>query len=115
MGASGDQLAGSSTFFAVQALTLAKSGLSGTEAAVIANMKQNRVSAVEAWCEGPGCHHRVSIPLEEIYAVGFTDADAVIDVGWKLRCSKCRHKGATTQPDWTTRRDPSVTNVEDRS
>ena len=57
----------------------------------IANMKQNRVS----------------IPLEEIYAMGFTNADAVIDIGGKLRCSKCGHKGATTQPDWTTRKDVS--------
>ena len=79
----------------------------GIEPMSIANMKQNRVSAVEAWCEGPGCHHRISIPLEEIYAMGFTNADAVIDIGGKLRCSKCGHKGATTQPDWTTRKDVS--------
>ncbi len=41
----------------------------GIEPMSIANMKQNRVSAVEAWCEGPGCHHRVSIPLEQVYAI----------------------------------------------
>ena len=74
----------------------------GIEPMSVANMKQNRVSAVEAWCEGPGCHHRVSIPLEQVYAMGFTDRDAVIDIGWKLKCSKCGHKGAETRPDWRT-------------
>ena len=42
-----------------------------------------------------------------LYAMGFTDQNAVIDIGWKLRCSKCGHKGATTQPDWTARKDVS--------
>ena len=53
----------------------------GIEPMSIANMVQNRVSAVGAWCEGPGCPHRVSIPLEQVYAMGFTDQDAVIDIG----------------------------------
>ena len=40
----------------------------GIEPMSIANMKQNRVSAVETWCEGSGCRHRVGIPLEQVYA-----------------------------------------------
>ncbi len=41
----------------------------GIEPMSIVNMIQNRVTAVEAWCEGPGCRHRVSIPLKQVYAM----------------------------------------------
>ena len=75
----------------------------GIEPMSIANMKENRVSAVAVRCEAPGCYHHVSIPVAKLYELGFTDADAVVDIGWKLKCSKCGRKGATTQPDWSTR------------
>ena len=75
----------------------------GIEPMSIANMKENHVSAVAVRCEAPGCYHHVSIPVAKLYELGFTDADAVVDIGWKLKCSKCGRKGATTQPDWSTR------------
>ncbi len=64
----------------------------------LGNMVYNRGKAIYAKCEG--CGREISIPVEDLYARGFTEADVVIDIGHKLRCSTCGHKGAETRPDW---------------
>jgi hypothetical protein len=75
----------------------------GIEPMSIANMLENGCTAVSAYCEGPGCQHEVSISVVELYRMGFKPEDAVIDIGWKLKCSRCGHKGAETRPDWSTK------------
>jgi hypothetical protein len=59
----------------------------------IANMLENGCTAVSAYCEGPGCQHEVSISVVELYRMGFKPEDTVIDIGWKLKCSRCWPQG----------------------
>ena len=72
--------------------------LPGVTPMSLANMVYNGGKAIYAKCEG--CNREISIPVEDLYARGFTEADYVIDIGHRLRCSACGHKGAETRPDW---------------
>ena len=64
----------------------------------LGNMVENRAKAVLAQCENKDCGRETSIPVEELYARGFTPDDSVIDVGPKLRCPACGHLGTETRP-----------------
>ncbi len=43
----------------------------------------------------------VTLTVDQLYAMGLTPESIVIDIGWRLKCSECGHKGALTEPDWT--------------
>lgn len=49
-----------------------------------------------------GCRRMAGIPVEKLYAMGFMPESIAVDIGWKLKCSECGHKGALTEPDRTT-------------
>jgi hypothetical protein len=62
----------------------------------LANMRENGVRDVLAYCEALGCGHEGRIECDRL-----PDDLPVPDVSLRLRCSKCRRRQIKTVPDWS--------------